>query len=91
MAVTYLSDSLRTALQTKLSTTTIRTMSDLRKAHYGGKVSQQDAVRSYLQANAPSTLQSLPDLWRSFLVAKGVSRIGSLGDMQKTFFTTIGF
>lgn len=73
-------------------TTGAPSLHDLRTAYYGGKVSQNDAIRAYLQSQLGNTsIQSLTDLWRLFFIFKGVTNRVSLGDMARDFFTNVGF
>jgi len=80
------------ALQTKTGLTTNFSLCDLRTAYYGGKVSQNDAIRAFLQSKLGNiTTQSLNDLWRLYFIFKGTANQVSLGDMAKDFFTNVGF
>ena len=80
------------ALQNKTGLATNFSLHDLRIAYYGGKVSQQDAIRAFLQSQlSNTTTQSLNDLWRLYFIFKGATNQVSLGDMAKDFFTNIGF
>lgn len=68
---------------------------DLRKLFYAADnkmVSQNDAIRAFLQSQlGNTTTQSLNDLWRLYFIFKGVTNQSSLGDMAKDFFTNVGF
>lgn len=65
---------------------------DLRTAFFGGKVSQNDAIKAYLQTQTGLTgNQSLGDLWRQYFIGKGVTNQTSLTDMARDFFVNVGF
>lgn len=84
------------AIRKKLGLTNANfSLYDLRKLFYSGdnkSVSQNDAIRAYLQSQlGNTTTQSLNDLWRLFFISKGVTNQVSLSDMARYFFQNIGF